>query len=92
MRNLYWSGCSLDVFDDVVRISLPKASRAHAETLFSVQFLNRLATCDVARRGEAVPRLSVLSIYDAIKTEITTQVCNNKKPEMNMLFCHAIGW
>jgi hypothetical protein len=30
MRNLYWSCCSLDGFDDVLRISLPKASRAHA--------------------------------------------------------------
>jgi uncharacterized lipoprotein YbaY len=30
--------------------------------------------------------LSVLSIADAIKTEITTQALNNKKPKMNMLF------
>jgi hypothetical protein len=29
---------------------------------------------DVARRGEAVPRLSVLAIADAIKTEIRAQV------------------
>jgi hypothetical protein len=39
------------VHDDVVRISLPKASRAHAETFYTVKNPNRLDMVDVARRG-----------------------------------------